>query len=316
MMAQEITDRFKVDFLCIGAQRSGTSWLTRNLRRLPDVYIPPSKELHYFSRSNSYHSPSFLACNTIFAKLLGSSPEAKAWRRFVAERPTHWIGRAPLREKPSLILWSIRYLFGRPDDRWYLSLFRDGIGRIKGELTPAYSLLNDVDVAKISALFPDLKVLLLMRDPLDRVISQLFYHMDGQAGCVSLADASPEALVRFAVESGQIERGNYPRIIDAWERHFPSGNIMRIFYDDICAFPEKVLLQIFTFLGVDRAGMPDSETARERANSSSARQLDAGIIRRIAEIHEPVVRGCAHRLGGHALSWLERLERVKKVPVW
>lgn len=314
MKEQQDTAFLKIDFLCIGAQRSGTTWLSRNLRRSPDVYIPPSKELHYFSRSTDYHSPSFLACDSIFAKLLGSSPEARTWRQFAAERPANWIGRAPLRQKPSRLLWSLRYLFGRPDDRWYLSLFRDGIGKIKGELTPAYSLLDDADVAKVSALFPDLKVLLLMRDPLDRVLSQLFLHMDGRAGA-SLADASTETLVHFAVQSGQVERGNYPRIIDAWERYFPAGNIMRIFYEDICAFPERVLSQVFTFLGVHQAVLPDSERARERVNASSARQLDGGTIRRIAEIHEPVICECAHRLGGHALSWLERLERIKKTPV-
>ena len=36
------------DFLCIGAQKSGTSWLDANLRFHPELWLPPAKELHYF----------------------------------------------------------------------------------------------------------------------------------------------------------------------------------------------------------------------------------------------------------------------------
>ena len=38
------------DFLCIGAQKAGTTWLHENLRQHPDLYLPPAKELHYFDR--------------------------------------------------------------------------------------------------------------------------------------------------------------------------------------------------------------------------------------------------------------------------
>src|ERR1700759_3980060 len=37
------------DFLCIGAQKAGTSWLDRNLRRHPKLWLPPMKELQFFS---------------------------------------------------------------------------------------------------------------------------------------------------------------------------------------------------------------------------------------------------------------------------
>ena len=36
------------DFLGIGAQKAGTTWLAANLRRHPDVFIPERKELHFF----------------------------------------------------------------------------------------------------------------------------------------------------------------------------------------------------------------------------------------------------------------------------
>jgi len=38
------------NFLVIGAARSGSTWISRNLARHPDVFIPREKELHFFDR--------------------------------------------------------------------------------------------------------------------------------------------------------------------------------------------------------------------------------------------------------------------------
>jgi hypothetical protein len=36
------------NFLIIGAPRSGTTWIEKNLRKHPDIFISPKKELHFF----------------------------------------------------------------------------------------------------------------------------------------------------------------------------------------------------------------------------------------------------------------------------
>jgi len=38
------------NFLVIGAPRSGTTWIEKNLRAHPDVFLPARKELHFFDR--------------------------------------------------------------------------------------------------------------------------------------------------------------------------------------------------------------------------------------------------------------------------
>ena len=38
------------NFLVIGAARSGTTWIEKNLRAHPDVFLPARKELHFFDR--------------------------------------------------------------------------------------------------------------------------------------------------------------------------------------------------------------------------------------------------------------------------
>jgi len=45
------------NFLIIGAEKAGTTWLYDRLRRHPDVFIPKVKEIHYFNHLNSNLRP-------------------------------------------------------------------------------------------------------------------------------------------------------------------------------------------------------------------------------------------------------------------
>jgi hypothetical protein len=56
----------KVDIMCVGAAKSGTSWLAHVLGQHPELFIPRQKEIHYF---NSHH-PIRLDANPNFKKPL------------------------------------------------------------------------------------------------------------------------------------------------------------------------------------------------------------------------------------------------------
>ncbi len=47
----------EIDFIGIGAQKSGSSWLFKNLRALPDFSLQEVKEFHYFDRSPQLSNP-------------------------------------------------------------------------------------------------------------------------------------------------------------------------------------------------------------------------------------------------------------------
>lgn len=42
------------NFLIIGAQKAGTTWLAEILNQHPDVFIPTQKEIHFFNKSYNY----------------------------------------------------------------------------------------------------------------------------------------------------------------------------------------------------------------------------------------------------------------------
>jgi len=122
------------DFLCVGAQKGGTTWLYWQLDSHPDFWMPPVKELHYFdklSRTNRVTPP----------------------RR---------------RDKRDVrFLENIKSLSARPsiDLENYGRLFQLKEPLLSGDVTPAYSMLDDEIIRQITSYFTNLKVIFLARDP-------------------------------------------------------------------------------------------------------------------------------------------------------
>ena len=133
------------DFLVIGAQRAGTTWLHRVLRQHPALWLPPVKELHYFDRLD--------------IKRTILSPKERR--------------RVGLKRLLSLDPWLIKYWFRHRDDKWYASLFRGAQARglIAGEITPAYATLNEKVLRRIQRMNEGIKLVFVMRDPVDRAWS-------------------------------------------------------------------------------------------------------------------------------------------------
>ena len=67
-MNTKIEEKFgidNIDFLCVGAQKSGTTFITSAFRSHPEIQLPDSKELHFFSPKGEYKTEGgFAQCNT------------------------------------------------------------------------------------------------------------------------------------------------------------------------------------------------------------------------------------------------------------
>lgn len=218
------------DFVCIGAQKAGTTWLYENLSVQPGVWLPPIKELHFF--------------NTVCPNqdLLGVEE-----RRWVGLRD-RW---GPLLERPSpgTLRWLRRFHYEPRTTTWYHSLFPPALveGRISGDITPAYSTLDERGVTFArKVLRPGCRVLLLIRHPVDRVWSAL--KMMYRWKDASVNEASLDTLLREMDEPGHRLRTDYPRMIHLWEHAF--GEDFRVFlYDRLTADPGAFLADVMGFVG-------------------------------------------------------------------
>ena len=145
--------------------------MSHNLQLHPDVWMPRNKELHYFDdRINDPKNP----ISRIYGRITGEGHVDRRWRRQVKRRLRHHVSRVPGRD----LLWDLRYYAGAPGDGWYVSLFEPGRGKVKGEITPAYSTLRLEDVAHVHDLVPEAKIIFLMRNPVERAWSQFVMRLD------------------------------------------------------------------------------------------------------------------------------------------
>jgi len=224
------------DFLCIGAQKAGTSWLNNVLLEHPQVFMPPINELHFFDRLDEAKAP--LRPRQI--KLAN-----KAIKREEAK------GSAANQDY-------IRYLkqisaFPKADLDWYKAAYSwpvaDGVR--KGDITPAYLEIDEQYVRYARELLGPVKLILIVRRPLDRLLSQLRMWASR-----STRDDVPmnekEWMDLFLDMTGKTNRGSYSSGVGLWRRHFGAENMLILPYGDMKTDPRGMIDRIEAHIGVAR----------------------------------------------------------------
>jgi hypothetical protein len=226
-------------FLCIGAQKAGTTWLHTNLSKHKDLWLPPIKEIHYFDYKEKDFSPAFKE------QLFNNQPRNRRWRRIAKNRLKLNL-KSPNFQRLS---WDINYLFNRQNnDNWYSSLFELGRGKIIGEITPAYSTLNPSSVAHIYELMPTIKIIFIMRNPIERAWSYFFSYMSKQGKTI---DSFSEIELKNQFNSNySLLRGSYSQTLQVWQTYSFQEQFFIGFFEEIIEHPEEFLASICNFLGV------------------------------------------------------------------
>lgn len=192
-------------FVGIGAQRSGTTWLSEVLRTHPDIGIG-RKELHFFDKQDS-------------------------------------------RGGTGVIPVAARRLWPWDRSRYHLKFAALRSYRAVGEFTPAYAALPEASIETISRWLPDVKLIFLMRDPVERSWSQArmyFHDRTGDSRSVPI-----EHLERFAFSPFVHCRSDYATSIRRWLTYFPHEQFWFGLTTDITTRPRALCSDLFAFLGVD-----------------------------------------------------------------
>lgn len=268
------------NFLVIGAQRSGTTWLHRVLRQHPGLWLPPIKELHYFDR--------------LRARRRG--PRGREWLLLA------WFGL-------TLNAWAFRFYFGERNDDWYARLFEEAQvkGLTAGEVTPAYAVLGDDVFCRIRQLNPDIKMIFVMRDPVDRAWSAV--NLELRAGYIEKPLTVDKAL-DYARSRGAVLRSSYMDTIRRLERIFPAAQLHCCFFDDLCERPASLVARMLEFLGVDPGKVSDM-SLRQAVNSAAAgKPIPSAFERDMARKYLPVVEELCDRFEGPPHKWRARYQRL------
>ena len=203
------------DFIGIGAQKAGTTWLYRNLRAHPQIHMP-HKEVHYFDRK--IHDRS-----NALTRLLGKREADAQWRQHVKRALTRTIKK----RAPKDVAWIYRYYMkSYDDDGWYASLFEPGKGEVAGEITPAYSALDRDGVARVHELMPEARIVFFMRNPIERVWSHAVMSFD-KAQKASAGSVPDDELFRKLDPQEHEEAHGLPRDASELGSLLPRGSHLR-----------------------------------------------------------------------------------------
>jgi hypothetical protein len=292
------------DFIGIGAQKAGTTWLSHNLQLHPEIWMPSLKEIHYFDE-RIYDPPKLVT--RLREKLSGERLVDRRWRRQVRNRlPRHLRKLAK-----EALLWDVRYYAGAPGDGWYASLFKQGKGKVVGEITPSYSTLDKDSIAHVHEIMPQAKIIFMMRNPVERAWSQAVMSF-GKAQKGDIDSASERQLRRTFESEGSRSRTNYGRTLENWGSFYPEEQIFVGFLEDIHFFPEEFLQRIYGFLDVDPSFAPPGLDQKVHARSAGRIPVDAATY--LARAYREEISRLSERFGGYASFWLYCAERLIEDP--
>jgi hypothetical protein len=136
-----------------------------------------------------------------------------------------------------------------------------------GKITPRY-LGDHVVPARLAATMPSVKLLALLRNPVDRAFSKYRLLARGQRERRSFAEVvddqlRPEALERSRVEpmsivDSLVARGEYARLLDDYLRYFPREQLLIRLTDDFEADPQAVLDAVLVHIGLEPGWTPEN----------------------------------------------------------
>jgi len=291
------------NFLGIGAQKAGTTWLHVNLKRHPGIWMPPVKEIHYFDDP----SPRRLIMR-VFAD---SRPRRKARLRRVLR--TEGLVLRNLRGERRL--WWLRYVFLRRRDHWYGALFSPGPGQIAGEVTPDYAPLEERVVARIHALMPRARIIYFLRNPIDRAWSQAAMYFS-RYNHRSLHTIGDEEIKAFLVRGDVSKHANYVKNLQVWERFYSPPQIFVGFYEQLVRDPQALLREICQFLGVDSSDRFIPETADIKQNARPYPPIPDHFAHSLAQrFYEGIEQAHERFANSHTAGWVESAKRILESPI-
>jgi hypothetical protein len=203
----------KLDFVIVGTFKSATSSLAFQLQAHSDVNIPHPKDPYIFLKEY---------CSTL--------------------------------EKPEVFLKDHHKSAIYDDDEFDQSFdLNKNSSALCGEATPLYLYKHEEAIKNIKANNPDMKIIIVLRDPAQRAFSNYMHNIkDGFE-----ERTFSEAIEQYRITETEnvhpffhyIKAGFYYQQVKAYLNAF--DNVHIVLYDDISSDPEAVMSSIYSFLKIE-----------------------------------------------------------------
>jgi hypothetical protein len=224
--------------MIIGPQRTGTTWLHHNLKSHPSIFLPRDKELYYFNKVGGAGDD-----NRGFETL-------EQYLKMFSDSPRVWLKKT--------------YDCLRKSGRFYMPV-------VRGESTASYAGLAPEIIREILLLNPEIKAILMVRDPIDRAWSHA--RKDLLRGGVDPQKVTQAEMAKFFRASGQRKLGSYPTMIENWQAALRPAHLFVGDFRAIANEPERILSSIHRFLGVPTGSRYLGGHVREKINPAAVARI-------------------------------------------
>lgn len=205
-------------FFLAGPQRTGSTWLYHQLKRHPQVFLTAVKELYFLNTLKKPDHPQHITDDLAwYLQHFQESPEVRA-----------------ARNQQCLADFDCAY-----------------DPKVRGEATASYAA--DLDEARLSdvvALIPNLKVIVVARNPVERAWSHAKLDLARRRGrCV--ADIPAREFDEYFAQEWIRRCGMYRDLSDRWTRALRPGHFRLELFDHIVQRPRDLVRGLLRFLDID-----------------------------------------------------------------
>lgn len=218
------------NFFIVGAMRSGTTSLYYYLKQHPKIYMCPIKETNYFAKDIDPRQFTRKNKRESLKVNIGD---------YIRENMPKTIHSAYVRD------W-----------RQYKSLFKNvNKEKATGECSPSY-LFSDVSAKNIKKIIPNAKIIIVLRNPLQRAYSH--YKLEKQREFTNLTfleavkEDRDKKVKGWGINQLYVELGLYYKQVKRYLSQFGKNQIKIFLYEELIENPNKLLKEIFKFLGVNK----------------------------------------------------------------
>ncbi len=192
----------------------------------------------------------------------------RALRRFLQAHPqiglslpkhseTHYFDRKAPRDR------SASY------DGYHAMFSAEALGKVTGDVTPIY-IYQTGCLERIRRYNPRMKIIVLLRDPVDRAYSQWVMEYQTKREHRAFLPALSHELFHYT-RNGEhpvysyVQRGLYGRQILRLYRHFPRDQCLILCNEDLRGDHAATMRRVYRFLGVDSVDPPKQDVVHSRS---------------------------------------------------
>lgn len=279
------------DFICIGAQKSGTSWLHWNLFYHPGTEMPPEKKINFYLTDfcpwwERYLFNLFVKHSSIYLRLRN-----------------HYISWLQDTDKKDTLEWYKHFLFLPPTIQNYRKLFPKPCGKVCGDIAPGYARLPKKRIKELAKAFPNLKVIYLLRNPVDRTWSQ--FKMENRDLLLNNKDNDNFDILKYVMNIKYRLLSDYKTSLEHWEHFFP-GRVKVWFYDQLCENSENVFIEICEYLNISPLIDFEHNKIREKVFEGSTNVMPKNVCQYLNTIFKEDILFLQSRFNNiYTKKWLD-----------